>query len=132
MNSFDKFLFQKYTQKKSNNTTQCVCHLHINNYNKSALEQNNIQSLTLTLHTYWLPGLQAGEKVWDRLMVLLLGPSWGLLLMVGRSEYMDTVLVSLSQVTAVIASSWSVELPLSPSMYTALWSSSITSLIFSS
>lgn len=35
MNSFDKFSFQKYTQKKSNNTTQCVCHLHINNYNKS-------------------------------------------------------------------------------------------------
>lgn len=35
MNSFDKFLFQKYTQKKSDNTTQCVGHLHINNYNKS-------------------------------------------------------------------------------------------------
>lgn len=35
MNSFDKFSFQKYTQKKSNNTTHCVCHLHINNYNKS-------------------------------------------------------------------------------------------------
>lgn len=35
MNSFDKFSFQKYTQKKSYNTTQCVCHLHINNYNKS-------------------------------------------------------------------------------------------------
>lgn len=35
MNSFDKFSFQKYTQKKSNNTTQCVCHLHINNCNKS-------------------------------------------------------------------------------------------------
>ena len=85
-----------------------------------------------TLHTYWLPGLHAGENVCDLRMALpLTACSWGRRLIVGWSPYIASVLVDWSQV-AIDSSSWSVELPLQSSVLRTLCSSPMASFNCSS